>query len=288
MKKILASAVFCTAIAFASTANAESSAELKLEMQCLDETGSSSMMLNACTALIDSKATAPDDRAIAFVYRGIYYSRHDKYEIAIENYNQAIAIRTGATLAFYNRAGAYLMLNQFEKAIEDYDMVEALNSASGYAPDIAHYAYAAFYHRGVARTQLGQYARAVQDYGEAIKLKPDDAVPLYGRCDARGRWGQQLQSALEDCNRAIQLSPKEAYMFDARGLVNFRLGQFDNAIADYSTALDKDPEMASSLYMRGIAKIRLGDSAGGNADMSAAKEMESSIGAQLASIGVTP
>jgi Flp pilus assembly protein TadD len=43
--------------------------------------------------------------------------------------------------------------------------------------------------RGVARSDKGDFGGAIKDYAEAIRLKPDDAVPYNNRGNARRKKG---------------------------------------------------------------------------------------------------
>jgi tetratricopeptide (TPR) repeat protein len=111
---------------------------------------------------------------------------------------------------------------------------------------------------------------------------------LIGRCRARALWGQQLDQALSDCNLASRGHPDNAEVFDSRGLVYLRLGQYEKAVADYNAALRIQPRLPWSLYGRGLARLHLGQRAEGGADLAAATALVPDVSEVAKSYGVAP
>jgi tetratricopeptide (TPR) repeat protein len=95
----------------------------------------------------------------------------------------------------------------------------------------------------------------------------------------------ELESALRDCDDALQLRPDFVDSLDSRGFVKLKIGQPQRAIADYDAALQLSARKASSLYGRGIAKLRIGE-ASGHADIADAKAIDSRIADEFARYGV--
>ena len=138
----------------------------------------------------------------------------------------------------------------------------------------------AYYHQG-------KYDRAIQDYGEAIRLKPDDAVVWSARCRSRAIVGE-MQSALSDCNTSLHLKSGEAATLDSLGFVYLRMKNADAAIRNYNAALAVGGKTASSLYGRGLAERMKGNQAASEKDISAAKVIDPKIADQFAQWGVPP
>ena len=81
----------------------------------------------------------------------------------------------------------------------------------------------------------------------------------------------QLQDALNDCDRSLRLLPTNKNTYDSRGFTYLKLGRFAQAIADYDAALARSPRDPGSLYSRGLARLRGRiDPEGGRADLTAA------------------
>ena len=56
----------------------------------------------------------------------------------------------------------------------------------------------------------------------------------------------QIDKAIVDYDKAIELKPKLTLAYDNRGLAFFQKGQYDRAIADYRKALEIDPSNSSA------------------------------------------
>ena len=70
--------------------------------------------------------------------------------------------------------------------------------------------------RGVVYDNLGEYQRGIKDFNKAIELKPQ----LAGVYNNRGRAYDKLgnyQQAINDFNKAIHLDPKDAMAYISRG-----------------------------------------------------------------------
>ena len=105
----------------------------------------------------------------------------------------------------------------------------------------------------------GRFDDASEMVDAALKKHPRMAKLLNARCWLRGLHNVDLDGALADCNRAIELSADPASFLDSRGMVHFRAGQMQAALSDYNAALDADPEFSSSLFMSGVVLARLGE-----------------------------
>ena len=88
----------------------------------------------------------------------------------------------------------YKSMNQFERAIEDYDEAIRLD------PQLAN----AYLGRGVASGALGQYERALQDLDEAIRLDPQNTAAYAGRALVHTLLGKDVE-AQQDVDRAVEL-----------------------------------------------------------------------------------
>jgi tetratricopeptide (TPR) repeat protein len=114
----------------------------------------------------------------------------------------------------------------------------------------------AYNNRGVERRKKGQLDLALQDYTRAIELDPKNAKFYTNRGIAFGETGQ-MRLALEDIDRALSLDPDYADAYTSRGLVFAETGQFDQAIQDYTRALVLNAVSVDAYYNRGIAYERM-------------------------------
>ena len=245
----------------------------------------------------------------AFMNRGNVHGDKGDLDHAIADYDHAIEIDPSNASAFNNRSNAFFAKKENERAMADLDKAIELDS---------HFA-AAYFNRGLGFAAKGDLDRAIQDFDQAIALdasidkafkgrarayyekgdlartiadydryltsQPNDAEILNERCWTHATLGGDLNIALADCTRSLQLKAS-AEASDSRGLVYLKLGRFSEARADYDQALAQFADYPSSLFGRGIAKRHLGDTASGNADIAAAKKLDPTIAKQFAKYGV--
>jgi tetratricopeptide (TPR) repeat protein len=150
--------------------------------------------------------------------------------------------------ALNNRGRAYILLNQTDRAIEDFDRAIAADPRY----DLP------YYNRGVAFDKLKEYDRAIADFDRTLALNPDLAVAYEGRGAAYSHKDDQLR-ALEDFDRALRLDPSLDVAYIDRGLAYFKLGQYDRALQEYDRALEHDPFFAETYLHRGDVRIRRGE-----------------------------
>jgi tetratricopeptide (TPR) repeat protein len=82
---------------------------------------------------------------------------------------------------------------------------------------------------------------------------------LNRRCWLKGSRNVDLEAALRDCSRAIELSDAVApAALDSRAMVYFRQGKLNEALADLNAALDARPAQAESLFLRAQVERKLG------------------------------
>jgi tetratricopeptide (TPR) repeat protein len=138
--------------------------------------------------------------------------------------------------------------------------------------------------RGTAYLNKQYYVPAIDDYDRAAQFRPDDSNVLQGRCLARAVINRDLDDALADCNKALEVQPNDARILGYRGLVYLRLELNESAVADYSAALAIEPKNAEYLYGRGQARLRAGDAEGAEDDFKAARAINPKIAEDFAKL----
>ena len=123
---------------------------------------------------------------------------------------------------------------------------------------------------------------------QAVAKRETAAELRNSRCWIKALGNIDLDGALADCNRAIELSSQPATYFDSRALVQFRAGRIKEALADYDGALAIVPDIPASLFMRGMLRKRAGTGDGGVADLTAARTLYPSIDKSSRRYGLTP
>ena len=131
----------------------------------------------------------------------------------------------------------------------------------------------AYYNRGAAKIEKGDLDGAIADYNRAIELNPKDARAYYNRGIAK-RAKRDLDGAIADFSRAIELDPKYAIAYNNRGIAKEARGDLDGAIADFNRAIELDPKLAVAYNNRGFDKEARGDLDGAIADYNRAIELD--------------
>jgi len=195
--------------------------------------------------------------------RGLIYLRNKQPFLAMADFDQTLKLKPDDVPALIARAALRLAGHETAQAVQD---LEAADKASAKQDDV-HFQIAELYERAdLPPAAIDQFSLWIDAHSEDARLPG----ALNGRCWLRALTGVDLDKALNDCNRAIRTAPKNASMFDSRGLVRLRLGDLDQAIADYDASLAINPKLGWSLYGRGLAKTRKGMTADGAADIAAA------------------
>jgi tetratricopeptide (TPR) repeat protein len=96
--------------------------------------------------------------------------------------------------------------------------------------------------RGSAFLKLNELDRAIADFDRAIQLEPGNAIRYYNRGTAFS-WKHEGEKAIEEYSEAIRLRPDLAPAYANRAREFELLGERDRAITDYRTALQLAPEL---------------------------------------------
>ena len=202
--------------------------------QC--STNGADTQLAACTALIQGGQQRGALLAMAYNDRGYGYFQKSQYDLALQDFNQALQLDPGSLLAYENRGNLYLTTGKYEQAIQDLSQALRLDANGS---DVA----SVYYFRALAYSDNGEYSQAVADFSQTIALQPANADALNGRC-FNGAIVGQLQPALADCNQSLTLRPNDVDTLDSRCFVYLKMNNPDAAIADCNAALVINPKMA--------------------------------------------
>ncbi|WP_156331800.1 tetratricopeptide repeat-containing serine protease family protein, partial [Planktothricoides sp. SR001] len=120
-----------------------------------------------------------------------------KYDLAIADYNQAIALDPNYAAAYNGRGNAYKELKKYELAIADFNQAIALdqNYASAYVG------------RGLAYYDLKKYDLAIADYTESLRLNNSEPWLVHNNRGLAYYYLKKYELAIADYNKAIALDP---------------------------------------------------------------------------------
>jgi tetratricopeptide (TPR) repeat protein len=111
--------------------------------------------------------------------------------------------------------------------------------------------------RGNSFFDLGNLERAIEDYNKALQLNPDDTVTLSNRGAAYIEL-KRYDEALEDFSRAVALEPANYVALSNRCWVLVLKNKLDTALADCNSALELSPNDPFSLSSRAVIHMKQG------------------------------
>ena len=223
------------------------------------------------------KATRHSDQTVFRYLRGMSYLRWGKQDVASEEFAKIVQ-EANNSYGYVGLAEVAADRGDYKQAIELFDRAYNANTAN----------YDIELQRAAVYTAMGDYDKAMKDDSDIAGYYPNFFYPFANRCWDRAVSNRDLDSALSDCNHALDILPDDPDTLDSRGMVRFRQGRLDDALADYNAALSHNPRMASALFMRGIVELRKGDAEKGEADIQQANNVYPLIGAKFAIYGIAP
>jgi tetratricopeptide (TPR) repeat protein len=174
------------------------------------------------TASYGEGGKAAPKTAGTFLDRGITLASQGEYEMAIEDFTQAIALDP-------NISAAYLLRGRALRASVSQGISVGENFGSVITNRIA----------SLSPAQRQAFDKAIADFTQAIKLDPGSSIAYRERGVIYDGMGDQ-DKAIADCNQAIRLNPNYAFAYYSRGLAYDNKKDYDRAIADYNQAIRLD------------------------------------------------
>lgn len=127
--------------------------------------------------------------------------------------------------------------------------------------------------QGFSHLDNAAKVREIFDYASSLasqNAKSGTAQMLLG--DALARKGDYAASR-KALNRAVQLSPDSALLYDVRGVVHALAGDTEAALADFDKAIDLAPGFADAYASRALARGHVGNIEGALSDFARALEL---------------
>jgi Tfp pilus assembly protein PilF len=162
---------------------------------------------------------------------GVALAEQKRYEEAIEQYRQGIAIKPNDPELYYNLANALDEMGRSDEAIAAY------RKALEVKPDHAE----SHYNLGNTLARKGDYDGAIEHYRRVLEIDP-------GHLSARVNLGNALaaekrfEEAVAEYRNGIAIHPNESDLFFNMGNALSEMGKGDEAIAQYRKALEINPE----------------------------------------------
>jgi tetratricopeptide (TPR) repeat protein len=212
---------------------------------------------------------------------GIDQFQQNDFEGAIASFGKAIELKEGFTKAYLNRGSAYMEMEKYSEAIQDFNV--ALNDPEGKdayylrgkcydalgSPDKARGDYESamkanvsddrpYYYRGLLKFDNGDYKGSILDFTEAIKRNKRHAYAYNDRGSAK-RMMEKYDDAIKDYLKALQIDNQLAFVHNNLGSAYRKKGRYEEAIKAYSKAVEVDPKYHLAFNNRGSAHYDAGN-----------------------------
>jgi tetratricopeptide (TPR) repeat protein len=202
---------------------------------------------------------------------------------AIADFNGAIEANSKLAVAYKNRGETKQSKGDVAGAKEDLKHAGELNpelmskeSPSPKPSPPAKDSDENFVNRGIEKAKNGDLDGALADFDRAIELNPKDDAPYYNRAQTK-RLKKDAAGAIADYTRAIERGSTNPAAYNNRGNARAENNDQDGAIADYTRAIELKPDYARAYYNRAVAKEAKGDKAGAAADFKHAQQLDPSL-----------
>jgi tetratricopeptide (TPR) repeat protein len=194
--------------------------------------------------------------AEAYYFRALGYIGMWNYDQAIKDFTETIRLNPKHAQAYVKRGNLFVEKKMYEKAIEDHKKAIELDATYALANII----------RGNSYREIKNY-RAIEDFSVVFQPKSNrvDPSPYIDRGNAYLD-SSEYDKAIEDFDRAIQISQRHALIYVARGRAFQGKKSFDRAIQDYSEAIRLDPNNPEAYHKRSQVYRAKGDLTKARAD----------------------
>lgn len=202
---------------------------------------------SAAEAHFDKAASLFESRAPALDAYGTCLVKERQFEKAVEVFDKSLALNPEDRRERQVVASVQLMAHQPEQAIATLEPLlrETPESAT------LELASAAF-------EDAHDTEKAVEALRQAILQNPQN-VRLYVDFAALSATHQSFQIGINAVNDGIELQPKAAPLYFARGVLYVQLADYEKAQADFDKAYDLDPSQSLSAAAQGLAAVQQND-----------------------------
>lgn len=246
-KGILAAAMLAGALSvFAGLGAPRLSKAASAQDDCKLPVANLASRIEACTRWYKS-ATTKALQAAALAQRANSYLAFSKYDEALQDARAALVLNPAESLAAWIAARVRARQGDYDTALVLYSQTIGLRPTQA-QPHIE---------RANIYFKLAKSLAARNDVNEAIRLDPKAA----GAYCLRGQLSyadKDLQSALHDLNRGIEIAPKDNYCRRERASVLTDLDETDRAAADVNVLIENSPKMAVIHLLLGKIYLKQG------------------------------
>lgn len=190
---------------------------------------------------IDKAIDIDPNQKSSWLLRGLTLDETEDYEEALTSYNKVIELDKKFVDAWYLRGRALKNIKQYDEALKSYEKAIELNENHGDA----------WLAKGVILYDIGSYDEALLSLYKAVENNQNKKKIYWDYISVCLSKIGQYETALEFCDKLIELDPNEAIYWGNRGSLLTKLERYDQALVSYNKAVEIDPVDADAWYNRG-------------------------------------
>ena len=166
----------------------------------------------------------------------------EKYDEAIEYYDQALEIEPKNEYVWSSRGAALLKLGMWAKAVDAFDKALNVN------PELA----LAYSGKGLGLTHLKRYSEALECHDMAIKLE-SSPVGWNNKGNTIMRMSGDVDHAIQCYDKALKLDVKYDIAWFNKGKAELQIEMLDASIKSFTKAVELKPQFAEAWFQKGKA-----------------------------------
>jgi tRNA(Ile)-lysidine synthetase-like protein len=214
------------------------------------------------------------------------FTLHDKVLVALSGGADSVALLRVLLVLGYHCEAAHCNFHlRGEESDRDERFVNELCKGLGVTLHVTHFdtvAYASRHHVSIEMAaremRYDWFEQLRKERGMAVIAVAhhrDDSVETFLLNLIRGAEIQckMYQQAINDINKAVEMTPEDVAMWVEKGSVHLRVGQHNEAIEALEKAISLDPKAAAAYRMLGYCQIQLKKNKEACANFAKAKEL---------------
>ncbi|MFK7922091.1 MAG: tetratricopeptide repeat protein [Bacteroidia bacterium] len=180
--------------------------------------------------------------------RGILYYDAGDYQIALADFNRALAYKDSSHLTFFHKGLTLIKLGRPEDAKLAFEKAYQENP---FHPQTLGYV-------GFYQLQVGDTKAAIANFNQALAIDSSLLMIRLNRGTAYYKLGK-LEKAIEDMEQVIAVEPFHPVCLSNLGLALCQVNRLEEGLAYLDQALSMAPNLAEAWYNRGLARYARGE-----------------------------
>lgn len=221
------------------------------------------------------EAIATDAQPVYIQLEGDILFAMRNYTDAYKSYEQVNQTPLASAATFYSAAKT----KQLIEGTEMNEVIALMDSAiARFTPPYTSEATPYFYERAEMKAQTGKYREAVVDYDEFYDaIGGRVTAAFYLQREQAEIQCKMYQQAINDINKAVEMSPENVEMWIEKGSVHLRVGQFNEAVEALKKAISLDPKAAAAYRMLGYCQVQQKNNKEACTNFAKAKELGDTV-----------